>query len=64
MIRIAWTNVGIEWGEENYIYLWNWLRPEHRFVGLAGCWYDGPHYSIGFWYFHITWSFPFPKFWR
>ena len=34
--------------------LLNWLENEHRYWGFEFIWYDGPHYSFGFWYFNIV----------
>ena len=34
----------------------NWLEPKYRYLGYAWAYYDGYHYSFGFWYFNITWN--------
>lgn len=51
---------GIEWGGPDsdwyYFYWWNWLPKKVRFFGYEQIWWDGPHYTFGFWYFNISWS--------
>lgn len=32
----------------------NLLDKEYRYFGFEFTYYDGPHYSFGFWYFNIT----------
>ena len=34
----------------------NWLKKEYRHLGIQKMWYDGPHVSLGFWFFNLTWS--------
>jgi len=37
-----------------YIIPINFLGKEHRYLGFEFDWYDGPHYSFGFWWFNIS----------
>jgi hypothetical protein len=32
----------------------NWLDKKYRYLGPSFDWYDGPHYSFGFWFFNIS----------
>lgn len=56
------TRYGIEWGKypggyQFYFYpIPHWLKKKHRYWGLERIWYDGPHVSIGFWFFNVSWS--------
>lgn len=57
---------GIEWGGPNndwyYIYpIPNLLEKDVRYWGFQKFYYDGPHYSFGFWFFNISWSTPWGK---
>lgn len=49
---------GISFGHWYYLFWWNWLRPDMRYIGPNHLWYDGPHYSFGLWFTNITWTFP------
>jgi len=58
---------GIEWDPygddddviyEYYFYFMpNSLGENYRYFGYRYMWYDGPHYSFGFWWFNICWNF-------
>lgn len=53
--------IGIYWGKkyeneyEYYFYFWNPLPKGHRYWGREDMWYDGPHPSLGLWFFNFTW---------
>lgn len=49
-----------EWNDGFYYIAWkpNWLKKEYRYVGYLRMWHDGPHSSIGFWWFNISWRTP------
>lgn len=64
---------GIEWGFFRsptypdytcylyYFYWWNWLPNKHRYWGFRQLYYDGIHNSLGFWFFNVSWVFPWSK---
>lgn len=71
-LRFRYGRHMLEWGEwidsstqkVHYMYYfcwWNFLKKEHRYWGRMDMYYDGPHCSFGFWYFNISWSFPWSK---
>ena len=39
-----------------YFYWWNWLPVESRYVGLRTMYYDGYHYSLGWWFINWSWN--------
>jgi hypothetical protein len=62
---------GVEWGRYEYddgitschdysYYFWWWnpLSKEYRYWGRQDMWYDGPHRTLGFWFFNFSWVFP------
>jgi hypothetical protein len=66
-----------EFGGLYYLYWWNWLPKKSRYIGVESMYYDGPHWTFGFWFFNVSWSFPcnrwepdkmwnfrFPRDWR
>lgn len=38
--------------------LFNWLDPKYRFWGRQYDYYDGPIYSLGFWFFNLGLCWP------
>lgn len=49
---------GVEWENGSfYFYWWNLLPKDHRYIGPYHIWHDGPHYTFGFWFTNISWSF-------
>jgi hypothetical protein len=60
---------GIEWGGPNgdwyWFYWWNPLDQKHRYWGIRQDWHDGPINHIGFWWFNLSWSLPWTRYyWR
>lgn len=56
-MKLKWD--GIEWcGGAHYVYWWNWLPKDTRYVGIESLYYDGPHWTFGFWFFNVSWSLP------
>lgn len=59
---MRWHLDHVEWGEyaggyQFYVYWWpNWLTPDVRHLGVQRYWLDGPHVSLGLWWFNFTWS--------
>lgn len=47
--------------EPYYFQIFNFLSKDIRFVGRDHFWYDGPHKTIGFWFFNIAWSTQWTK---
>lgn len=47
----------------NEWWVWpiNWLEKDYRYFGPDFTWYDGPHYTFGFWYFNISSSPEMPS---
>ncbi len=41
-----------------YLYWWNRLPKELRYVGYEQFWYDGPISSFGLWWTNISWVLP------
>lgn len=62
-MRLRWD--GIEWGGPKddwfYVYWWNWLSKNTRYLGPYCMWYDGPHNSFGLWFTNISWYLPGSK---
>jgi len=38
------------------IWLYNPLEKSQRYIGYEYMFYDGPHYTFGFWWFNVGWS--------
>lgn len=50
---------GVDWSNDRdgfrYVYWWNWLPRQHRYLGYREYNFDGVHKSIGLWFINITW---------
>lgn len=66
--RVEFKGGGVTWLGRNtvngglydlyWLYLFNWLDPDRRYWGREWMYYDGPHPSIGLWFFNISWRSP------
>jgi len=56
---IGWDHV--VWGGVYYVYWFNWLHRSTRHLGPYMLYYDGPHWSFGFWWFNVSWCLPCNK---
>jgi hypothetical protein len=45
-----------KWMYASYVYWWNWLPKENRYLGYEMMYYDGEHHSFGFWFFNWSWG--------
>lgn len=56
--------LGVRWcpsvfNRDRYLrdfYIFHWLDRDARYWGYEREWYDGYHYSLGLWWFNITWK--------
>jgi hypothetical protein len=64
-MRLKWD--GIEWafskthpecGGLYYVYWWNWLPKDARYIGIESMYYDGPHWTFGMWFTNVSWRLP------
>lgn len=65
-IKLMWS--GVMWGYftppaypdmadyQYYFFWWNWLPKGLRYVGPQHMYYDGWHWSFGFWFINWSWS--------
>jgi hypothetical protein len=60
-MKIRWNSVEYGPGGCYYFYGPHWLKKGVRHIGIERMYYDGPHVSLGFWFFNITWSSPWTK---
>lgn len=53
---------GVMWGGPDsnwyYVYWWNWLERDQRYIGYDGIYYDGMNHSFGLWFTNISWMTP------
>lgn len=62
---MKWDGRGFTWGGPDddwyWIYIFNWLPADIRYLGYEQDWYDHPISSLGFWFFNITWYTPWTR---
>lgn len=72
--RANWERAGVRWAwwycekyptmsdYSYYFYWWNRLHKKdgNRYVGFQTMYYDGYHYSFGFWFINWTWNVEIP----
>lgn len=64
-LGLGWWWCSVDYGPKSIhgdhlstLTLFNWLEKDHRFWGRRYDYYDGPIYSLGFWYFNMGVMWP------